>query len=140
MAGFNKFFTFVGDVANKVHNLGFDNLKMVLTDVVPNPSNATLAQITEIPAGNGYPVGGFAVAIQSSAQVNGIYKLIAAANLQITASGGPIAQFHYGILYNNSSPGKSLIAWWDFGSEVNLLDGNYLTVTFDASNGILQLA
>jgi hypothetical protein len=140
MAGFNKFNCFVADVANKVHNLGADTLMVALTDVLPNPNNATLAALTEIAHGNGYNAGGIEVPIVSSAQVNGIYKLVAVSNVAITAFGGAIAQFRFGALYNASAPAKNLIGWWDFGTEVNLADGNFMDLTFDASTGILGLS
>jgi hypothetical protein len=139
MSGFNKFFCFVADVANKVHNLGSDPLRIMLTDVMPNPVNTVAPNIVEITAGNGYAAGGPTVPIASSQQANGIYKLVAAANVVITAAGGAIPQFRFGVLYNDASPNKSLIGWWDFDTEMNLADGNFLTVTFDASTGILQL-
>ena len=37
MATFNKFNQFVADIANKVHNLGSDTLKVGLTNTAPVP-------------------------------------------------------------------------------------------------------
>ena len=58
MASFQKFNAFVADVANKVHNLGADTLKILLTDTAPVATNAVKANLTEIAAGNGYAAGG----------------------------------------------------------------------------------
>ena len=58
MASFNKFNAFVADVANKVHNLGADTLKIMLTNTAPAAGNAIKTDITEIAAGNGYAAGG----------------------------------------------------------------------------------
>src|ERR1700720_2827204 len=57
MAAFNKFNAFVADVANKVHNLGSDTLKVMLSNTLPTSANAVKADITEISAGNGYSAG-----------------------------------------------------------------------------------
>src|SRR5690242_12338964 len=75
MASFNKFNAFVADVANKVHNLGSDTLKVMLTNTAPVATNAIKSDITEIAAGNGYSAGGTAAALVSSAQSGGTYTL-----------------------------------------------------------------
>ena len=54
MASFNKFNPFVEALAEKVHNLGSDTLKVMLSNTAPSASNAVKADITEISAGNGY--------------------------------------------------------------------------------------
>jgi len=46
MASFNKFNAFVADVANKVHNLGSDTLKIMLTNTAPAAANAIKTDIT----------------------------------------------------------------------------------------------
>ena len=66
MASFNKFNAFVADVANKVHNLGSDTLKIMLSNTAPAASNAVKTDITEIGAGNGYAAGGGAASLVSS--------------------------------------------------------------------------
>jgi hypothetical protein len=139
MASFQKFNAFVADVANKVHNLGADTLKILLTDTAPVATNAIKANLTEIGAGNGYAAGGTAVTITSSAQSGGTYKLIGN-NVTFTASGGSIAQFRYAVIYNATAASGNLIGWWDYGTEVNVTNGNAFQVQLDAVNGILQLA
>ena len=63
MASFNKFNAFVADVANKVHNLGADTLKIMLSNTAPSASNAVKTDITEIAAGGDYTAGGGALAV-----------------------------------------------------------------------------
>src|SRR5579871_3694225 len=101
MASFNKFNAFVADLANKVHNLGSDTLKILLTDTAPVATNSIKSNLTEIAAGNGYSAGGNAVTITSSSQTSGTYKLIGN-NVTFTASGGSIAQFRYAVIYNST--------------------------------------
>lgn len=129
----------MADVANKVHNLGADTLKIMLTDVAPVATNTIKANLTDIAAGNGYAAGGTAVTITASSQSSGTYKLVGN-NVTFTASGGSIAQFRYAAIYNFTAVSGNLIGWWDYGTEVNVTNGNSFQVQLDAVNGILQLA
>jgi hypothetical protein len=138
MASFNKFNAFVADLAAKVHNLGSDTLKIMLTDTAPVATNTVKSSITEIGAGNGYSAGGAQATLVSSAQSSGLYKLVLN-NVTFTASGGSIAQFRYAVLYNATAASGNLIGWWDYGSEVNVTNGNSFQVQLDPVNGALQL-
>ena len=139
MASFNKFNAFVADLANKVHNLGSDTLKIMLTDAAPVATNTIKSNIGEIAAGNGYTAGGTAVTVTASSQTSGTYKLVGN-SVTYTASGGSIAQFRYAVLYNSTPANGNLIGWWDYGSEVNVTSGNSFQVQLDQTNGILQLS
>lgn len=141
MATYNKFQVFVENVAEKVHNLGADTLKVMLTNSAPIATNALKGDLTDISAGNGYTAGGTAPSITSSAQTSGTYKLVLG-DITFLASGGSIGPFRYVVLYNDtpSSPAKPLIAWWDYGSAVTLADGESFVVDFDGTNGVLTIA
>lgn len=141
MATFNKFNCFTEDLAEKVHNLGADTLKVLLTNTAPTASNTVKANLTEISAGNGYTAGGTAASVTSSAQSSGTYKLVLA-DVVFTAAGGSIGPFRYAVLYNDTptSPADPLIGWYDYGSSITLADGEPLTVDFDPTNGVLTLA
>lgn len=138
MAAFQKFNVFVSDVATKVHNLNSDTLKIMFTDVAPVATNTVKSNITEITAGNGYVAGGVIAAFVSGTNTAGLYKLILAA-ISVTASGGSVAQFRYAVLYNSTAGSANLIGFWDFGSEVNLTNGNTFTESLDQTNGVLQI-
>ncbi len=140
MATFNKFNAFVENLAEKVHNLGSDTLKVALSNTAPAASNSVMSDITQISAGNGYTSGGTAATISASAQSSGIYKLTLAA-VVFTASGGSIGPLRYAVLYNDTptSPADPLIGYWDYGTSVTLADGETFTVDFDATNGVLTL-
>lgn len=141
MATYNKFQPFVENLAEGVHDLGADTLKVALTNTAPNATDATLSQITQISAGNGYTTGGTTTTQSSSAQSSGTYKLVSG-DVVFTASGGAMAQFRYAVLYNDTptSPADPLIGYWDYGSAVDLASGETFTVDFDGTNGVLQLA
>lgn len=138
MAAFNKFNIFVSDVAQKVHNLNSDILKIMLTDVAPVATNTIKSNLTEITAANGYTAGGNTATFVSGTDTAGLYRLILA-QTSWTASGGSIAQFRYAVLYNSTAGSANLIGFWDFGAEVNLTNGNTFTAALDQTNGVLTL-
>lgn len=135
MATFNKFQPFVEDLAEKVHNLGSDQLKVALTNTVPTSGMQLLSSITEISYTN---CSSRNITTSSSAQTAGVYKLVLT-DLVLTASGGTVGPFRYVVLYNDTPAGKNLIGWYDYGSSITLNDTETLTIDFDGANGVLQL-
>ncbi len=139
MASFTKFNSFVEALAEKTHNLGSDVLKVMLTNSAPVSTNTVKADLTDISAGNGYSAGGTAATISSSAQTSGTYKLVLA-DVVFTASGGSIGPFRYAVLYNDTAASKELIGFWDRTSSITLNNGESITIDFDGTNGVLQIA
>jgi len=125
-------------MAEKVHNLGSDTLKIALTNSAPIASNTQLSNITQIANGNGYTTGGSAVTITSSAQTSGTYKLIGN-DLVFTASGS-MGPFRYAVLYNDTATNDELIGWWDYGSSLTLGASETFTVDLDQVQGVLTIA
>jgi hypothetical protein len=141
MAAFNKFNSFVEALAEKVHNLGSDTLKVMLTNTAPVATNTIKADLTEIAAGNGYTAGGNTASVTSSTQTGGLYRLVLGDPATWTASGGgSIGPFQYAVLFNDSATNDELIGWWDYGSAVTLADGESFAVDFDPTTGVLTLA
>ena len=138
MATFNKFNSFVEALAEKVHNLGSDTLKVMFTNSAPSAANTVKANITEIAAGNGYTAGGTQAVISASSQTSGTYKLVLA-DVVFTASGA-VGPFRYVVLYNDTATNDELIAYADYGSSISLANGETFTVDFDAVNGAIQIA
>jgi hypothetical protein len=128
MVDFNFFDCFYADLANGVHNLGSDALKVALSDTAPSASDADMTDITQIANGNGYTTGGSALTSVTSTQTNGVYSL-EADDTVFTASGGAMAQFRYAVLYNDDASSDELIGWWDAGTEINLADTETCTIT-----------
>lgn len=139
MAAATKFNSFTEALAEKVHNLGSDTLKVALSNTAPAASNTVLADITQISAGFGYSSGGTAATISSSAQTSGTYKLTLA-DVVFTAAGGSLGPFRYCILYNDTATNDELICWWDYGSSITLADTETFTLDFSAANGALTIA
>lgn len=144
MAAFNKFNALVQTFANGAIALATDTLKVMLTNTAPVATNSLYADISanELASGNGYTTGGATITTTSSTQTGGVEKLIiSAANPTWTATGS-MGPFRYAVLYDftASSPLKPLIGWWDNGSSVTLTTGQTFTVTYDATNGVLQIS
>lgn len=137
MAAFNKFNSFVDALSKKVHNLGSDTLKVILTNSAPVATNTVLANITQIANGNGYTTNGTATTPTLS-NASGTEKLICA-DVVFTASGS-MGPFRYVVLYNSTATNGELIAWWDYGSAVTLAAAETFTVDFDGTAGVLTIA
>lgn len=134
MASFNKFNSFVEALAEKVHNLGSDTLTIALCNSAPTASNTQLSDLTQISYTN---LSSRTLSSVTSSQTSGTYTLDAA-DLVLTAS-GTVATFRYVVLYNDTATNDELIGYYDYGSAVDLQNGETFTITFDAS-GILTLA
>lgn len=134
---FNKVNSFVEAVAEKVHNLGSDSLKVALcaSANAPNATKTKLSDLTEISYTN---LSSRAITTSTSAQTSGTYKLVIN-DLTLTASGA-VAAFRYVILYNDTATNKELIGYYDYGSDVTLASGDTLLLDFDGTSGVLQIA
>lgn len=146
MVAFNKVNGFIEHLAEKVHNLGSDQIMVALSNTAPgsegtNPTlltaSAILANVTQIAYTN---VSSRAITTTSSAQTSGTYKLVLAdLTLSFTGAVGP---FRYVYLYNDTptSPADPLIAYYDYGSSLSFISGESLTIDFDNSNGAFTIA
>ena len=135
MATYNKFYTFTKAAAEKVHNLGSDQLVVALTNTIPVNTNTQLSNITQISYTN---LSSRNITTTSSTQTTGTYKLILT-DLVLTASGA-VGPFQYVVIYNDTATNDELIGWFDYGSAVTLANGDTFTIDFDASNGVLTIA
>lgn len=137
MATYNKFDSFVEALAEKVHNLGSDQLVIALTAAASAPvaTNTILANLTQISYVN---LSSRNLTTSSSSQTSGTYKLVLA-DLTLTAGGGAVAAFRYVVIYNDTATNDELIAWYDYGSALTLNDGESLLLDFSAANGVLQI-
>lgn len=137
MATFNKFETFVTDMAAGTHanalNASTDELDVYLTNTAPSASlDAVKADLAEISTGNGY--AGPTDTTNSASTSTGTIT-VSGTDVVITASGGTVGPFRYVVLMNNTptSPADPLIGWWDYGSSITLNSGESFTVNFGAS-------
>lgn len=139
MAAYNKINQFTEDLGKGVHNLATGALTIALTTTAnkPTASNATLSALTQISYTN---LSARVPTITSYTQTSGTAKLILV-DLVLTAS-GTVAAFGAIVLYNDTptSPADPLIAWWEYGSDVTLLNTETFTIDFDGSGGVLTIA
>lgn len=134
MAVFQKFNSFTEALAEKVHNLGSDTLKVALTNSAPVATNTQLSNITEISYTN---ISSRNLTVSTSSQTSGTYKLVLN-DLVLTASGA-VGPFRYIVIYNDTATNDELIAWYDYGSSISLANTDTLTLDFDGTNGLLQI-
>jgi hypothetical protein len=106
MVAYNKFYNFVQDIAQGVHNLSTNQLQYALTNTANPPvaTNSVLANITQIAYTNMSPR---VPTITSCVQTGGLLKLILA-NLTLTQSSTPSAAFEFVVLYNSTPPMATL--------------------------------
>lgn len=131
MATFTKFDSFVEALAEKVHNLGSDQVTVALTAAANPPvaGNSQLINLTEVTYTY---LSSRNVTTVSSSQTSGTYSLVLT-DLVLTASGGSVGPLRYVALYNDTATNKELIGFYDYGSEITLGDGETFTVDFDAT-------
>jgi hypothetical protein len=139
MATYNKFNSFVEALAEKVHNLGADQLMIALCPNATPPvaGNTQLSNLSEIAYTN---LSSRVLSVASSQQVGGIYKLIVNDLVLSNSGSAPVATFRWIAVYNNSATNKELICFFDYGQDVILNPGETFTLDFDNVNGLLQLA
>jgi hypothetical protein len=139
VATFTKFHSFLEALAEKVHNLGSDTLKVMLTNTAPVATNTIKTNITDITAvGTDYPAGGKQATLVTSAQNTGTYKLVLN-DVDFGPVAASVGPFQYAVLYNDSATNKELIGWWDNAAPVTLTAGQSFKVDFDPSTGVLTL-
>ena len=139
---FNKFNCLVEDLAKGVHNLSTGTITVALCAAANAPvaTNTVLANLTQISYTN---LSARVVTVTSCAQTSGTLKWILQ-DLVLTASTGDVAAFRYVVLLNDTptSPADPLIGWYDYGADTILhgANGDYITLDFDGTNGVFQLA
>lgn len=132
MASFVKFEAFSEHLAEKVHNLDADTLRVYLSNTTPDvAADAVKADLAEISTGNGYTG---AVDTQNATSRSGGTTSVTGVDVVITAT-GDVGPFRYVVLFNDTptSPADPLIGYWDYGSSISLANGETFTIDFGAS-------
>jgi len=140
-------------VASDIHvnvaeaaNCGSDVFTVALSNTAPGSESTPptgdgdgiLANVTQVAYTN---LSTRVITTSSSAQTSGTYKLILT-DLVLTSSGGTTGPFRYVYIYDDTvtSPVDPLVGYYDYGSALTLNDGETLTLDFDGTNGLFNLA
>jgi len=134
MATFVKFQDFVEQLGKGVHQLhaAGHTLMLYLTNITPDVAlDAVKADLVGITEQFGYAA---ADAQNDYTETTGTGTLTCVDKVW-TAAGGSFGPFRYVVLYNDTPtvPADPLIAYWDYGSSITVLDGETFTVDFGAS-------
>ena len=132
MAAFVRFEKFSEDLAEKVHNLDTDILRIYLSNTTPNVATHTVkADLAEIAGGNGYTAGGEDTLNLTSRA--GLVTSVVGTDVVWTGSGAGFGPARYVVLYNNTAVGNPLIGYWDRGESVTVFASETWTTDFGAS-------
>ena len=126
MATYTKVNSFVEALAEKVHNLGSDTLKVALTNTAPTAAGTT--KLADLTGGITTGFDGMTITTSSSGQSSGTYKLVLT-DLTMTATGS-VGPFRYVVIYNDSATNKEVICFFDYGSEVTLAKDDTFKLDF----------
>jgi hypothetical protein len=139
MATYIKFNSFVEAVAEKVHNLGSDQLKVALTNTDPTATAEDYGDLTSpLDTTNLSGATPFNITRTSSSQTSGTYSLVLE-DLVLTASGGDTDPFRYVVIYNDTATNDELIGYYDYGASTSITDGNTFTIDFTQAQTLLEL-
>ena len=150
MATGTKIADLVEAMAEKVHNLASDSIRIALSNTAPssetsNPTatgNGVLANVTQISYTNYSDTLTVDRVLESvtSNDASGTWTFDCA-DFTITASGGALADFRYIYIYNDTptSPADPLIAVFDHGSTISLADTQNAVISINAL-GIMYIA
>ena len=140
MATFTKVNDFVEHLNEGAHAMQTDQLTVALSNTAPasetsDPTadgNGLLANVTEITPYTNLSTRN--ITLNSSGQTGGTYAL-SLNDLTLSASGGAVAQFRYIYIYNDGTAvlTNPLIGLYDYGSALDLADGESLTIDFGAN-------
>lgn len=133
MATFTKVNDFIEQLIRGVHDFDAHTFKVALTNTAPTTA-ATSWSTGSFPApaaANGYTAGGYTTTISVS-ETSGTVT-VQGTQITVTASGGSIGPFQYGILYNDTatSPADAIIGYFAYDNPVTLTDGQVSTIKFN---------
>ena len=123
---FNCFSFALGKGIHHLHAAG-DTIKVYLTNVTPIVATHT----KKIDLGSIVEENGFLAAnIQNDYITLAGVSTLTGVDVTWVAALGSFGPFRYAALYNETAPDKDLIAYYDYGSNITVLDGEVFKVDF----------
>lgn len=133
---------FIVDMANGVHTLSSDTIKIAFVSNAVTPATTTADPrwgaggstnlSTDEQSGGNFTAGGTALASVTSALATGAYKFDAADPATFSQNASNPTSIYHAIIYNDTATGKNAICAIDMGGPVSGVTGD-VTVTFNAS-------
>lgn len=139
MPTFVPFKALNADMPNGVHNLATATLKVALCNAANAPDEDTDGQLSDLTTVSLTNLDSDVITTTSSILDSGVWELILADKV-LLASGGAIPTWRYAVIYNDDATNDELIGYVDNGSDLDLADGEQVTLDFDAANGVVRLA
>jgi len=132
MTALTKINGFAEHLAEAVHNLGSNQLVIALSNTDPTTDGvqastaaAVLATVTQIAYTN---LSSRNLTTSSSAQTSGTYALVL--NDLVLSASGPVADFRYVYVYDDTATNDDLIGVYDNVSVVSMTTGETFTIDF----------
>jgi hypothetical protein len=127
-----KFQDFIEQVGKGVHQLhaAGHTLNVYLSNHAPVAATDTV--IADIP-GITEQFGYAAADIQNDYTEAGGTGTLTAVDVTWTAVGGAFGPFQYAVIYNSSTAGGNLVAYYDYGSAITINAGESFKVDFGAA-------
>lgn len=132
-SAFTKVEAFSEHLAEKVHDLNADTLRVYLSNATPDAAaDAVKTDLAEITNENGYTAP---IDTQNATSRTGGVTSVTGVDATVLASGGTVGPFRYVPLYNDvpTSPADPLIGWWDYAGALTLAADESLDIDFGAS-------
>lgn len=130
MATYNKFESWVEYMVEGA-NCGSDTFKVAFTAAANAPSSSADSVIADITPVDTTNLDTITLTTTTATESGGTYTLDFS-NLTMTASGA-VGPFRYVVIYDDTVTGDPLVAWFDYGSEITMQNGDTFTLTFNAS-------
>lgn len=145
MAAYVEFEHFIEYVAQGKHNLslpggGGDSLKIALVAAANTPNAATFEDYADLTVVDQTNLQSDALTITGSSQTDGTFALTVD-TFSVVADGGNLPEFRYICVYNSTPVAdgdKGLICYFDYGSSLQLNDGESLAMDWD-TDGLFTL-
>jgi hypothetical protein len=140
----NVFDQFMVDMAEGVHNLETDTIRVALVDSTITPTAATSdprwgagggtnLATNEVTAGGNYTAGGIDISSGATMTLTGGAAVFdSTVNPQWLQDAGNPTDARWAIVYNDTAAGNNAIGWVDLGSVFDMSGGD-LTITWNAS-------
>lgn len=129
---FDEWIRYEGTVAN----VESDTFKLLLTNTVVDVAAHTVkADLTPISGAGGYTEKTLTVTWAETGAGTGVWRFSIGADQTWTATGAAFDTFQYVVMYDDAttSPVDALVGFWDYGSPLNMADGDSLTLNVDAN-------